>query len=107
MPMQRRLICDAMRGLQRSLEKTVDYRTGCLLLVGHLIGLLDLSKNLGLADDHAVETTRDEKQMSHGIAILAYVQVCADATWVHPVEGREKVDPVAAAQGIRCGGGTV
>src|SRR5689334_19050404 len=60
------------------------------LISRQIIGLFQLSQDLGLADYHRVETRGHTKEMPDGLRLLKYVHIGAYGFRLEPVGGSEK-----------------
>src|SRR5579884_2694639 len=65
---------------------------------------LDLAEDLGLADDHGVETGSDAEEMTNGVAVFQAVQVWIGGAWI-PLQREEPTDHARGIFMIRDGGG--
>ena len=59
----------ALAGRQRRREQAVGQRAGGVCAHRRLVGALDLSLDLGLAEDHRLEARRDAVQLARGVAV--------------------------------------
>ncbi len=66
---------DALGDGEGTLQEAFEGGGDSANLAGDGVGLLDLAKNLGLADDHGVERAGDAEEMADGIALAELVEV--------------------------------
>ena len=71
---------------ERGLEQAVRQRAGAADLPGLLVGLLDLGQNLRFADDHAIKTGGDPKQVVDRLRVFQGYQLAAQLLDRHVVK---------------------
>ena len=86
-------------------QEAVQDQSGGLVVGGIAVGRLDLTQDLGLADDHRVETGGDPKDVPDGVLALIVVEMGFEGLRIEVVEGGEKAFELRFARfGIPAGG---
>ena len=70
------------------MKQPVEDLAGALGRTGQLVAFLDLSENLRLAHDHAVQARRHQQQVPHGVLVLVEIQAGFELLRLHADESR-------------------
>src|SRR6185369_14603276 len=72
-----RLSADLLRDVERALENLVQPRPGMLMLQSEVIGLLELAKDFGLAENERVEAAGDLEEVLDAVGLAELIQLIA------------------------------
>ena len=72
-------------------QQAIQYRPGGTVIRRRLIGILDLTENLRLSDDHGIQPAGHAKQVAYGFRIARMVNMPIQQSRVHAVKMTEPV----------------
>src|ERR1035437_2012740 len=83
---------DFLRRLKSLLENAIQHASSEPRGMGSAVRLLHLTRDLGLADDHRVESASDSEQMPHSLDIFVNVDMRTKVAAVGTEESAQRID---------------
>ena len=73
------------------MQQAIEHRSGGSAVGGGLIGILDLSEDLRLADNHGIQSASHPEQMAYRLRVIGVITVPVQQPGIHAVKAAEPI----------------